>query len=148
MGMCWGGMMGMFWEKRWSLKWRARGNKDDQKRSWRCKWRRRARVLVWRKRMPWIEQDGEFGEIAVKVGWIQPPLFTGINRIKIRWWWWYHAKKGIKSIFIPVSVMNLGHVIASRDTKFLFWTHKLNSSASTWTHDERKVASEKWVSQN
>ena len=25
-GMCWGEMMGMFWEKRWSLKWGARGS--------------------------------------------------------------------------------------------------------------------------
>ena len=50
---------GMFWEKRWSLKWRARGSEDDQKRRERRKWRRRARVLVWRRRMPWIERDGE-----------------------------------------------------------------------------------------
>ena len=28
--MCCGGMMGMFWEKRWSLKWRARGSEDNQ----------------------------------------------------------------------------------------------------------------------
>ena len=29
-------------------------------RSRRCKWRRTARVLVWRRRMPWVEQDGEW----------------------------------------------------------------------------------------
>ena len=44
--------MGMFWEEYWSLKWRARGSEDDQRRRGRCKWRRRARVLVWRRRMP------------------------------------------------------------------------------------------------
>ena len=32
MGMCWAGrMMGVIWEKHWSLKWNARGSKDDQK---------------------------------------------------------------------------------------------------------------------
>ena len=35
-GMCWGGMMGTFWEKRWSSKWRARGSEDDQRRRGRC----------------------------------------------------------------------------------------------------------------
>ena len=66
--MCWGGMMGEFWEKHWNLMWRARGSEDDQKRHGRCKWRRRARVLVWRRRMPWMKQDGEWWEIAVRVG--------------------------------------------------------------------------------
>ena len=50
--MCWGGMTGLFWEKHWSLKWRARGSEDDQRRCGRRRWRRRARVLVWKKRMP------------------------------------------------------------------------------------------------
>ena len=49
----------MFWEKHWSLKWTARGSEDDQRRCGRCKRRRRARVLVWR-RIPWIERDGEW----------------------------------------------------------------------------------------
>ena len=48
--MCWGRMMGMFWEK-------ALESKVKGKRKWgrpkkicgRHKWRRRARVLVWRK---------------------------------------------------------------------------------------------------
>ena len=31
---------------------KARGSKDTQRRYGRCKWRRRARVLVWRRRMP------------------------------------------------------------------------------------------------
>ena len=44
--------MGMFWENRWSLKWRARGSEDDQRRRERRKWRRRARVLVWRRKIP------------------------------------------------------------------------------------------------
>jgi len=59
-GMFWGGMIGTFWEKRWSLKWGARGSKDDQRRHGRRKWRRRARVLVCRKRTPWIKRDGEW----------------------------------------------------------------------------------------
>ena len=54
------GMMGMFWEKHWSLKWRARGNEDDQGRHGKCKWRRRAGVLVWRKRINWIKRDREW----------------------------------------------------------------------------------------
>ena len=41
-----------------SLKWRAKGSEDNQRRHGRCKWRRRARVLlVWTRRMPWIKQD-------------------------------------------------------------------------------------------
>ena len=51
---------GTFWEKHWSLKWGARGSEDDQRRRGRFKWRRRARALVWRKRTPWIEWDGEW----------------------------------------------------------------------------------------
>ena len=80
-GMCWGEMMGMFWEKRWSLNWRARGSEVNQRRRGKHKWRRRARGLVWRMNS-WIERDGEWegvGEIAVRVGLIWPPPFTGIN---------------------------------------------------------------------
>ena len=54
----WGGMIGTFWEKCCSLKWRARGSEEDQRRRGRCKWRRRARALVCRKRTPWIQRDG------------------------------------------------------------------------------------------
>ena len=42
-------MIGMFWEKHWSLKWRERGSKNDRGRHGKCKCRRRAGVLV-RKR--------------------------------------------------------------------------------------------------
>ena len=34
------------------VKGNARGSEDDQRRRGRCKWRRRARVLVWGRRMP------------------------------------------------------------------------------------------------
>ena len=79
-GMCWGGMMGMFWEKRWSLKWTGRGSKDNQRRHGRCKWRRRARVFVWRKRMPWVERDGEWELEKLMLEWgTSAPPFTGIN---------------------------------------------------------------------
>ena len=60
MDVCWGGMMGMFWEKHWGLKWRARGSEDNQGRSGRRSWRRTARVFVWSGRMPWIERDGQW----------------------------------------------------------------------------------------
>ena len=83
-GMCWGERMGMFWEKQWSLKWRVRGSEDDQRRCGRCKWRRRARVLLRRRKefkdaLNWARWSVGFGEIAVRMGWIWPPPFTGIN---------------------------------------------------------------------
>ena len=58
--MSWGGMMGMFWEKRWSLKWRARGSEDDWGSHGKCKWRRRAGVLVWRRRMASEMESGSW----------------------------------------------------------------------------------------
>ena len=81
-GMCWGGMMGMFWEKHWSLKWRARGSKDNQRRCGRCKWRRKAEVFVWRTRMPWIKWDGEWelksvGELLLEWGKSGHPHLQG-----------------------------------------------------------------------
>ena len=39
-GMCWEGIMGMFWEKHWSLKWRARGSEDNQRKHGRHKCRK------------------------------------------------------------------------------------------------------------
>ena len=79
--MCWGGMIGMFWKKRLSLKWRARGSENNQRRCERRKWRRRARVLVWRRRMPWIEQDGEWEleRLLLEWGKLWPTPFMGIN---------------------------------------------------------------------
>ena len=60
---------------------KARITKED----WcgKHKWRRRARVLVWR-RMPWIERDGEWELtlerlLNIRVGYIWPPPLMGIN---------------------------------------------------------------------
>ena len=64
-----------------SLKWRARGSEDDQRRRGRSKWRRRARVLVWRKRTQWIERDGEWEleRLLLKWGKSGQPRLRGIN---------------------------------------------------------------------
>ena len=43
----------------------ARMTKEDRRR----KWRRRARVLVWQRRMPWIEWDGELELEKLLLGW-------------------------------------------------------------------------------
>ena len=76
-------MMGMFWEKHWSLKWNARGSEDEQRRHGRCKWRRRARVLVLRRRMPWIEWDREWEleleRLLLEWGKSGYPHLPGIN---------------------------------------------------------------------
>ena len=47
------------WGLHWILKWVARESRDDHRRPGRSKWKRRQRRLVWRRRMPWIEQSGE-----------------------------------------------------------------------------------------
>ena len=106
--------MGMFWEERWSLKWRARGSKDDQRRCGKHKWRRRARVLVWRKRKPWIEQDGEWDLERFWPKWYKPRsildwwwflinsvtiiIITAVTTI-IKWWWVYILEK--LDFFLP-----------------------------------------------
>ena len=81
--MCWGEMMGMFWEMHWSLKWRERGSEDNQRRSGRCKWRRRARVVVWRRRMPWIERDGEWELDWLLLEWGKSQVFGDNPRSKL-----------------------------------------------------------------
>ena len=53
-------MMAMFWWRHWSLKWREIGSENDRGRHGDCKWRRRVRVMVWRRRIQRIEQDGEW----------------------------------------------------------------------------------------
>ena len=65
----------------WSETW----SKDDQRRHGRCKWRSRARVLVWRKRMPWIEQGGEWEleRLLAKWGKSGHSCLRGSTRIKI-----------------------------------------------------------------
>ena len=80
--------MRMFWEKYWSLNWRARGSEDDRGRHGKCNWRRRARVLVWRRRMPWVERDGEWEleRLLLEWGKSSHPRLRGQNRIKIGWW--------------------------------------------------------------
>ena len=82
-GMCWGGMMGMSWEKHWSLKWRARGSEDDQRRHGRCKWRRTAGVLVSRRRMSWIERDRELERLLLEWGKYSHPLYEAKPRSKL-----------------------------------------------------------------
>ena len=68
-------------ENNYSLKWRARGSEDGQRRRGRRKWRKRARVLVWRRRMPWIEQDGEWELEKLLLEWGKSghPRLRGIN---------------------------------------------------------------------
>ena len=72
----------MFWEKCWSLKWRARGSEDDQRWHGRLKWRRRARLLVWRQRMPWIKREGEWEFERLLLEWSK----SGHTRVAGRLW--------------------------------------------------------------
>ena len=61
---------GVRWYRHGSLKWRARGSKDDQRRHGRCRWRRRSSKSVG------LEEDVlnrarwrvDVGEIAVRMG--------------------------------------------------------------------------------
>ena len=79
----------MFWEKHWSLKWRAWGSEDDQKRRGRCKWRRRAIVLVWRRRIPRIKQDGEWELERWLLGWVNLAnlIYGDKPRSELDLWW-------------------------------------------------------------
>ena len=58
---------------------RVHRNKFKNVIAGRCK-RRKAGVLVWRRRMPWIERDGEWEKLLLE--WCKPGS-------KLDWWWWW-----------------------------------------------------------
>ena len=93
--MCWGGMVGMFWEKCWSLKWRARGSEDNQveKESKSVGLEKEDAMNQARWRMG-------VGEIAVR-----PLPFTGINPDQ-NWIDWLTFAYGCPHLFFVIETKN------------------------------------------
>ena len=89
-GMCWGGMMGMFWEKRWSFNWRAREARTTKKD---------VEDASGGEQECWFGEKGCHESSETESGsWtdccqsgINPasPIYEDKPGSKLEWWWWW-----------------------------------------------------------